>query len=184
MLQTMTRLVGVVLAMVVAFVGSCSSKSPPPPVQLERFVVKDYNWEIDGYDVLVVNADGSVTFVGALPEREQRDGRDVVVPVWHRVDGKVEPATVDALASHLAKARFQSLASEYVDPEIEDGENIEYVLATRDGVKRVRFRNRYPDEVKDLRTFVQTELVHPQRAALATARRLTYEEAEQFWSGL
>jgi hypothetical protein len=182
----MLRVVAVVLSLVcLASVWACSSnKAQPARIELERFVIKDYNWEINGYDVLVVNADASVTYVGALPLKEEQDGKEILRPVWHRVDREVEPATVKALVAELEKVPFHALDAEYVDETIHDGQNIEYVLATRTGVKRVRFRNRFPPQIEKLRRFLQSELVGPLRAALPSAPRLTNDEATKFWTAL
>jgi hypothetical protein len=188
------------LALAVLLAASCTPSATDPPAtdpaaaqaptasglaeRFVRFVVRDYNWEIDGYDVLIVSADGKASYVGAVPVFVEHDGQRLATPVWHRVEWQADAASVEALVRHLERARFLHLEDRYVDPTVHDGENVEYVVETKDGVKRVTFQNRSPAEVAELRAFVMRELVAPRRINLQAGTRLSDDEAKQAWEGL
>lgn len=153
----------------------------PLETSFESFTIVDYNWEIRGYDLFHVDAKGAAMMLVAFGYTETMDGEDVLVPKWHRVDWQLTPSQRASLIERLEASRFRQLEPLYIDRRIYDGQNVEFVLETNAGEKRVKCSNAFPDEIVALRELANTLSEAKRRGLKESTEPMPRAQAEQIW---
>jgi hypothetical protein len=138
--------------------STASSPPAPPPSAADDFLlrIEDYHWEVGGYEFTFVNADGSaehIDFERVIPKV------GMPRPEWRRRRFQVSADTLTGLQQLLASARFVELDPLYVNPDIHDGANTSYIWNANGVTKKVHCSNKYPDAVRELRSYVRAKII-------------------------
>ena len=149
----------------------------------KRLVIKSFHWELAGHEVLVINADGFSTFVGAVNTRHKEKGKEqYLTTAWHRIDWQVDPGRLAALQAKLEELRFDQLDALYIDRDMHDGQSVDFILTDEAGERKVTCSNLFPAPIQELRLFARAQFLNRLEGELEAAKVLTSKEAEAFWA--
>ena len=153
--------------LVLAFASSMACTQGPSTRGTEDFVVdvRNYNWEIGGWDMIRVDAEGQAESIYARgieetwpldePNAAGETEQKVLVPHWFSVEWSVTPEQLRELQRVIDKSRFFGRRELYEDPTMHDGITTAYHVTAAGEERVVTCKNRCPRKVEAIQEALQ-----------------------------
>lgn len=155
---------------------SSTAKQAQPPSAAASFQLRidNFNWEVHGSELTVVNGDGSAEHVDFKIEIPKVG---MPAPQWYLRRFQVSADVLTGLQQLLANPRFVELEPLYINREIHDGANTSFAWKNNGVTKSVQCSNQYPAALIELRDYVQAHIIDVIPRTVR-AERITHQQME------